>query len=275
MTEYQAVTTESRLDWLTGTVGLEGRRAEARDVAIDLLTAAARRGDEPKEQHWQGYSGRGTKHIFFGNRPDGSLVKLSGPPADEGLSPLAPLLTHVSRLDVCLTLRTEEDRDRIIREAAAAARAAAPPWGTKPDTKIIDHSRKGITTYIGSRTSQRYGRVYDKSRESGLADYANSLRFECEFKGELGASGAHSLAAAADRRGDVDSIVRSEFGRWGIYVGGEPLNSAVHLEYKRPPTDTDRRLRWLAVDVRQTLVRLREAGRYDEALIALGIAPTP
>jgi len=273
LVEYQTITTESRLDWLTGTIGLEGRRAEARDVAAELLSAAAKRGDEPKQQHWQGYAGLGTKHIFFGNRPDGSLIRLSEVSADEGLTPLAPLLTHISRLDCCLTLDTEEDRAAIIREALELARASPRRWGTPSDTKLIDHSRKGLTAYFGSRTSARYGRVYDKSRECDTHGYAHALRYECEFKGVLGPRAADRLAASVDRRGDVDSIVRGEFARWNVPCRGQPLRSGVHLEYQRPPTDTDRRLRWLAVEVRRTVAKLLEAGKRDEVMHALGLSP--
>jgi hypothetical protein len=271
LTVYAADTIESRLDWLTGTVNLEGRRAEARDVVVDLLDQASARGDEPKPHHWQGYSGLGTKHVFFGNRPDGSLCRLSGPAADQGLSPLAPLLTHVSRVDLCLTLRTEEDRESIIRQAAALAQGPSGVRGVKPDVETIDHSRKGVTTYIGARSSERYGRVYDKQRQSGDPRYAACLRYELEAKGGYGPALVGVVAADTDRRGTVDSILRREFGRWGVPVRGEPIRDDVRVEYHHDPSDTERRLQWLALEVRRTVEKLGKAGRLVDVYEALGL----
>jgi len=117
-------------------------------------------------------------------------------------------------------------------------------------------STNGITTYIGSRTSPRFIRVYDKEAESrGLIP---STRFEMEAKADYAALLWRSLSGRNDPdvvrqavKGSINAFVRS----WGsetvdkIFALSEPWKPA-----PREETDSDLKA-WLSRQVIPTLIR--------------------
>ena len=86
---------------------------------------------------------------------------------------------RASRLDLALDVRTDELLPEELHCWSLIAQRRATFISTHENKK-----RKGFTLYVGSRKSERFLRVYDKSVESNLVT-PNITRFELELKGSV------------------------------------------------------------------------------------------
>lgn len=134
----------------------------------------------------------------------------------------------------------------------------------------------GDTLYLGSRSSQRFLRVYNKEAQSGEPYYENCWRFEVEIKGALcqviweAIQAGESVQALAF--GEIAHVLRS----YGLAIdditqGQQSKSVPVH----RVAPDIVRRLSWMQRQVAPSLKKLMDAGFGDAALAALGLEPPP
>lgn len=151
-------------------------------------TARKDHSDESRKRFgWKGYFGWTQGRIRFGQRYDGSLVIASGGTAKSLCDCLDTSGVHVSRLDIAVTAWMEGDHTSLAETLAAAASIARDQGLMHPKTKItfVKGFGGGDTVYIGSRTSDRMLRVYDKWRESGDDGYKFAWRYELELKNDM------------------------------------------------------------------------------------------
>jgi hypothetical protein len=139
--------------------------------------------------------------------------------------------------------------------------------GRKRATTYIDGGGRGNTLNVGSRSSNYYGRIYDKHRESGDDAFRRCWRYEVEAKNDAAEVFRQFINSNAGDAASIASLVAAWFGDRGIGVRYRPGVACALAPIGADPTDDIRTLKWLRAAVAPALARLLE--RYTrDALVA-------
>jgi DNA relaxase NicK len=179
----------------------------------------------------------------------------------------------ITRLDVQVTGKFDFDNAGYAKEAEAQALAALVREEKVGRRKVgsIRNNGSGDTCAIGSRSSQRYLRSYDKTREQRHQVDENLWRWEVEYKYPLSTRIAEAIATLDEREPAIVALVADEFARKGVNV---PWESDVGIEIPTTgvsATDDGRRLAWLFNQVRPVIGKLRPNVGLRAILVALGL----
>jgi len=228
---------DASVDWFTVTMedGLRSRFAEAK--AIRVMKVLADGGSEQSSTNRLGFVGERVEHFFYGKRGDLLMVIGSGEVAASEASFFLSMATNVSRLDLAVTLRDDD----IDRDWTAIALEQCSYDG-RVDSGILKTHRitgtpDGNTLYIGSRSSDRYIRIYDKTAESKGVWPERSWRWEAEYKKPRAGMVAARLLQQSGGPGAVLDVVKSALAdvRVSLPYNGSPSGWTP----KRPKTLTD------------------------------------
>lgn len=274
---------ESQPDWITGATVGKYRTLNLKDLAESLADQEAADGNKLTKWSVHGYEGARIGRVGMGEAEgDRGIIQLSGDLAAKQLHAVLPLLDRITRIDLAVTVRTAEPDPHVAANAYDLAASwydehprSAAPWS-------IRHKVKGDTTYIGSRESDKFLRVYNKHQESlshhdkrNAERYQNCWRYEIECKGKP----ASLIAFAADQALDQVAYVRGALTYYLTHHGIPPIytdaSPAVILPGFTRRTDAESRLYNLGRNVRPSLDWLRDAGYAEAAMLALGLGVTP
>lgn len=183
----------STIDWLSYTVSWERLRKndfatlDAQQVAVAMVTEIS--GDWRRDVPLHGYEDCWTCHSggmarVMVSRPGHSMgvhIQLPGQAlalqgVENALRVCRDLVGSVTRIDVAVDVR--------------GVSAAADVYGSHLSRSMVTRAQKvnmfigteGNTVYVGSRTSERFLRVYDKAAQTKTK--GNWTRIEMECKGE-------------------------------------------------------------------------------------------
>jgi len=269
------------LDWVTLTT--DERFSPDSEEAV-LMRNIVRRdwyggqsGVEVSPWGWNGYSGLSFGPLSMGYRPDGSIVRCSGPASRLiGRMPWSAGW-RCTRVDLQATVRlsgegVDEHIGNLVAPAAMArTRAVGRPWSIK----LINGYGDGDTLQIGSRTSAVYMRVYNKHAESSFADeFKNCVRYEAEIKNGVADKVFWGLNGRTIGDTKPLEVLQAAFLKRGISIDGaigefqESWLNTVPRE-----TDADRQLSWLEKSVAGVVRKLIGQGLHTEVLQALELEP--
>ncbi len=245
------------------------------DVVGSSLSEA---GDGVREVGELGYRGHAVgKHLFFGQSHQGAMLRASSAVADTVLNQVrgcGPRGFRPTRIDFQATVKYPDVPGRgffrAFSDASDEASRSVVGRRTRPwYVALLDEYGRGDTCYIGARSSENFGRIYDKGRESPEHYDLGSVRFETEHKGS---SAMRLLAHLVDDKPDVPSFVAGYvaafFDSRGVRLPVD-VTAVELLRAVEHDTDADRQLRWIARGVVPTISRLVAAGRGDELLVLL------
>lgn len=137
---------------------------------------------------------------------------------------------------------------------------------------LIQNTKQGQTLYVGSRRSEKFGRLYDKGVESGEALPGFRYRWEVEYKKPLSQELAKALAAVREREADtITAMVFEFFDLRGVPPLFPKTGHAVGLSTEARVTSLDRKLNWIRSQVRPSIGAIVMAGRSRELFEAFGI----
>lgn len=273
------------IDWITATLpnNVELFNTKASALFDVLNNEHAENVEEPiKPFGWQGYKGLICSGLFVGQRPDGVVFRATGSRADK-LYAHVTYEMNVSRLDMQATiwpvghvggpLNPGKLPPHRWHEQQAILANDELPDSRKRLIDVRENNRGGATLYIGSRKSNSFGRIYNKSAESP-AEWAglDAWRYEVQLGGKL--AKAHFVRLMEcdplDRAMFLETQIRKWFRKRGVIVptlstkgDGETIKDTIE------PTNKDRQLQWLHKQVKPTIRQLIEAGHTHEMLIAL------
>lgn len=260
------------VDYITATAAEPAYADLLRALGWDLVYGQAEEGNDLRPWLWKGYDGYTCGSVQTGSRSDGVLIRVSGGYAAECFTRIMPFAAHISRLDCAVTVR--------LPEAANPAKEAyeqGPPEATAARGRRLSKGShietwsEGETVYLGSRKSARFGRLYNKGLESKEDAYRDAWRWEVEFKGPTTTALARSVSESGRQSEAVLAYVWDTYAAWGLPpVWGRGADVPV-ASLGRPPSDDDRRLAWLATQVRPAIQRLLKRGRRADVLSALGL----
>lgn len=267
-----AVLVSAGVDWLTCTARDPARSENLRAVAWQLLYEQAGLGSDLKPWSWMGYGGYICGPIAMGERHDGCYCRLSGRCAHDNWRRCAVWADNVSRIDLQCTVRLPDTTNPAALAYAAVQHPDIRRRGRAVTTAThIENTKRGETTYIGSRSSDRMGRLYNKGVESKEEVYRDCWRWEIEYKNRAAPHVSGWLSLQPDDATAVAATVHRAYADWGA----PPDWRAGALDVSSPParqqTDDERRLAWLYAQVRPVVAGLTERGRLVEVVRALGL----
>ena len=280
MGDYQAVVIESQADWLTVSAHGRDRAQGLAWLAHEWASAEKRKDDFVRPWRLMGYVGQMCGRVRWGQRDeDCCLVQLSGDVADKHLEEAVTLADTVTRVDMAVTIRTKSYDFNLGGNAYLHAcwyheanPTSALPW------RVVN-AAGGETVYIGSRESDYFCRIYDKFQESvqrrdpdDAEHYAQCWRYELECKGRVASPTAMALVAAPSRPAHCQRAVYDYLHEHGVEPGYPVDGQRVLVPGFRRRSDAESRLAHLSRNVRPTIEALRQIGRLDDAIIALGLA---
>lgn len=141
--------------------------------------------------------------------------------------------------------------------------------------KVPYYQRKGRgeTVYIGSRESDYFIRIYNKSVESGWQHPDGDIwRIEVQWGNPIANEVSHGIRGMGFTDRKLFGVVAEWCERAGVLFGPrwgyKPL---VRFEAPRSDTDNQRSIEWLKRGVRSTVARLTRDGEYDKVEEALGL----
>lgn len=221
-----------------------------------------------------GYSGLGIGGAKWARRDDSTMLILSG--WSGGLFQQLPEIDEATctRIDIRGDFKWPEDKvPRLAHWAYQQSQAYKKEAGAgRPWKCSIIVGDSGCTTYLGSRQSAMYIRVYDKHAESGKDEYKGVWRIEAEFHDEAANDIFHRLRVQPDLDGAASGVLAANIARRGLFV---PITRDDKWRpqdfYREGVTDNNKSLEWLKTQVAPTIRRLLREGLEDDILFALGL----
>lgn len=237
----------------------------------DIARAQYHAGNDLKVWRWNGYEGHTAGHAAYGTRHDGAYLRLSAGASAVWWRDVFTIAGRAARLDIQVTIDGVRAGRDLAREAKLMADRAPPRRGRPVDWQYTQTRAKGATTYVGSRTSQQFVRLYDKGAEAKIGHLTGLWRYEIETKDER--AGAVARALLNQPTGDTVAagLVYHTFNRRGVRPVFTCPANAPDVERTHDQSDDERRLKWLREHVRLTVNRLRAVGLEAEVLEALGL----
>lgn len=263
------------LDWVSASTKTGLKASLVQTMAAAWLRSQANAGFEAAPFDWNGYAGRRIEGISYGERADGTFVRLSGEMARVHGHVLLGYATHASRLDVQVTL---QENNRAIDWAdlvsTSVQRDPRVSTGRIAATHVADN-QGGHTFYLGRRASDRFFRVYNKYAESKGTWPAGSWRFEVEYKGRRVESWHERLKNEPWSAQRAIEIVKAAFKSYGFELPVQNTGAPFRDTLVRPQTTDEKRLEYLGTSVRPLVQRLRECYGVDTLRRILDLNDTP
>jgi DNA relaxase NicK len=268
---------ESQVDWLTVTHPNTDRHHPFNTWARLALQVEESADNRVRPWQMKGFEGEHCGGVSHGLRDSGAIVCLSGQAAQDRLDTALDLAQNVTRVDLAVTVKLTPPDDDLERELWAALQAAYPDKKAPFKAKFIDSLTEGRTIYVGSRTSERMLRVYDKGAEARAAEdphgaerYLGCHRFELEVKGGQARPTALTVSESPLPGFRVASLVGAYCALHGIDHSTFTNNPTGLIPGFRRRSDTDSKLSWLRRSVSPTVDWLRSNGNQAKVLRALG-----
>lgn len=261
-------------DWLTLTfhAGHE-QYIKALTRCRTILVELSGGGEHVKRKSWLGYDGYQSYGLFVGEREDGFIIRASGTEAKliEKEARAQNWDAKCTRLDLQTTIDAGQKAVDFGRRVQSQAEKSTSIDGRKKATAIARYQVAGRSTglTLGSRSSERYCRFYDKSAEQRHRIKANLWRCEVEFKGQQARLMYKMLKSSANGFWLACSVVKTTFGIYEIDLECLEKVELSELPSHYSPNDDERRLAWLKSHVAGTVKQLIERGHEKEVREAL------
>jgi hypothetical protein len=260
------------VDWLTCTASTKANRDELWFRGLRLLQASKREGEPTSAWHANGYVGWKGPHFGFGTRRDGVCLTLSSFQADDEWQHCIGASENVSRLDLAVDTYFDPPLPSLSRKVYRDSGHVPSLNGKPPKKTFYTDTDGGSTVYVGARSSENFGRLYDKGIEQKTHPSGIWWRWEVELKGRVAVAHADTMSRTDDWRVSIVSEVAHWFARRTShsYTTSDREGTLVG---PRQPTSVERQLSWLASGVRPTVASLIERVGVDRVLFSLGLLP--
>ena len=201
---------EVGIDYFTVTGSRGGTGGSLRAFGSHVVEELVHHGAKKTTYRSKGYNGATAEGAAYGSRYDGSILRLSGPTANEYWEQAFTLSENVTRMDLQVTVKPSIGAAGMLRRHWASLKKRGRSLGRQPQYKMVIGNDGPQTLMLGARSSDRYGRIYDKWLECGLPEYRGALRYELELKKDAAAKMAALLDCSVHQRPQIDAAV-SEF----------------------------------------------------------------
>ena len=226
-------------------------------------------GKKPQWRWLLGYYGRATDHSFLGKSDAGTMVQLSGALAWERWYDVGNHSKKCTRIDLQVTWPIEGNPGEYIREQYEVGKLAPHTRGKPPELTLTDTPNGAKMLTVGRRSSELYGRMYDKFKESHMPEYKSCVRWEIECKADTANDLNAYMRANRFEPGVTRAVVKEYWSKRGMTPFWDTYESYDSKPpMKRVKSDATK-LAWLATQVRPTLRKLYKTGHEADAIRAI------
>jgi Replication initiation factor len=258
------------IDWLTATAPHGVQWKGFRSVGNALLEQARAAGGDVKPAALRDYGGFRADGLFVGRRHADNIIRLSGALAACHALSVARQSRNVSRLDLQVTLFTHGEQPRLALHTYRALRRRARARHRQRTLTYVESHPRGETLYLGRRTSDFFGRLYDKASESKMGEPRTLWRYEVEVKRRKALALASRLLRVPNAATEIECYVR----QWWAERGARPAwTSQEHAIISQLLIGEKQRdvLAWLTTSVSVTVRRAIDTYGLDVVVSALGL----
>ena len=267
---YRSTTASAHVDWLTVTTHRSGSDDALWDLGNRLCTSPEAEQQLATRWHGHGYQGMSIEGVAYGARADGCYLRLSGSQSAQHWLEALTAAENCSRIDLAVDTHFNLPVTSLVDELYVETPKKSGHGGRPPMKRVVKDTRGGQTLYFGARTSERFGRLYDKGVESKSHSAGQRWRWELEAKERAARGFADGLARAESPTSYIQGAVASFFySRAGVTLG-EIDESFKCFEAPNAPRGEEL-LHWLAIGVRPTVAKLTQVYGRERVLHALGI----
>jgi hypothetical protein len=259
------------IDWLSASMpNTAPNYHDWRRNAYNELEAVATEGHQIRDRSLLGYVGHSAGNCFIGENQAGSFAQFTGNYGEGAYWSLYAPNIHVSRVDVQITTKLTVMSKAIAKEAYrdATLENKTLPQSRQRKLWIIVGSDGGDTFYLGSAASEQRARIYNKEVQSEDTSYTRCWRYEVVLRNDL--AGQFALEyhkKSVSRYKYLLQFVKLWFLKRGVILHGIECEELVILPIERTrPTDVEKKLKWLEVQVLPTIKYLKELGFRDTLL---------
>jgi hypothetical protein len=266
-----ATVISSGVDWITATNQGGSVALYSDDFATHEFERAADLGAKVSPSSRLGYVGYSTEHFFYGSRGHGRMLIASGSRAHDLFRSVVELSDNITRLDVQVTIWTHGEQPHLGRQAYACLRGKPPARVSIRNVQLIDAHPSGETCNVGKRSSDQYGRIYDKATEAKLGTPRTVWRYEVEVKRRVAGAWASALGSGDASKAVARSLVRTWFADRGLQppFSEDGDSNAFDLSISRKASDT---LAWFRDSLSKTVAREVEQHGLAAVVDALGLS---
>lgn len=239
--------------------------------------------DRFRAKTWKFYGYRGwifsahpVGHFAYGEANNdlmGAIVQASGNFAANNWDKFLGDASRFTRLDLMVDCKLEAPQTGLAK--------ICYDWILKNGThtrrySLIQNNMKGETLYVGSRQSQQFGRMYDKSAETPNGDPPGSIwRYELELKDDAAKHVVSQIRQMGELYASLNSIIVRTVYDWFDQrnvppVFGRKDGPMLNLKMTGYTRHESQRILWLKQQVAPT-VRALLANNDREVLDVLGI----
>lgn len=271
------------VDWITCTFADESTGKAAAYHVTRLLDQQAWAGNTRKPWASSGYRGFSCGHVQTGERDDGLIVRLGSSVAQEHWRQFAELASNVSRVDVQATVRVGPETQPTLQKTFNRAKRVVRTKGNAPAVSFFHSTDGSATVYLGKRTSEMFGRIYDKGAESKLDHYSGCLRAEVEMKANRALQAIDGLMSCTNEAFFCWRLIVEYYSSRLVPVPFVEATSSdqrlaessgtgpILLPLSRAASDCQKALAWARVSCARSFQRLVASGHGPQLLVNLGL----
>ena len=249
------------VDWLTATTQRLVGRDEYRKLAYSVAKSLQAGGNQDKQWLWQGYVGFQISGLTWGERPDSSIMRLSGSLAASYWRDAVRWCDNVSRIDLQTTVHYKPFPRHLGTDGYRQILNANEGDEDGPNAQLRISTDGGETLYLGKGSSDKYARLYNKASESKEAEYTDCWRYEVEVKNKPAKRIALELLAMGDERPYITTYVWRHFADRNVAPTFSPSLGDGLVSVPRSRSNDEKRLTWLEFQVYPVVAGLIDRGR--------------
>jgi len=263
-----------QIDWITATT--QDKRIELGwfDLWLKIAQAAGGMAYTKPWKFW-GYEGASCDGSRWGKSDRGCIFICIGHTAHKMWQQIAPVAHKVTRLDLAVTVALQDKFEHL-----PALYYKSVPKMQQRKYSLTENSWGGTTLYIGSRSSEEYGRIYDKGAQQGKQP-GWIYRYELEMKAPKTSRWVRQTMTIMADPSNNDALnlalERSRGYLWQWFNNRDvppifdsaPTPLVLQEEYS--PSTPERKLTWLRTTIKPTVKKLIKAGYLKETIEALDL----
>lgn len=269
--DASAETVYCGVDWISGTLSREEDNEQLwLHNCLSELETVQLLGNTYKRRSMLGFDGWESGGCFVGSNETMHYAQFAGKYANDAYDGLRHHNVHISRIDLQVTVKYDIEliKEGRYQYARAIHHNKGLPEHRRRKIHLYAGSDGSDTIYVGSPSSDKRGRIYNKAKQSNEPAYERSWRYEVVYRNQMANSvfrcliGTDSAIAAII----VTNVVNWYRERGIVVLDVEPIGTDTVSAPRNPASDVERKLRWIKQQVIPTIRKLAELGYAEELM---------